>query len=59
MPPVSPPFVEPEFEEVSLSDAPTAAVTVAPETLTITWMVAGSVVVELLVLVVFLVRAAW
>lgn len=35
------------------------AVTVAPETLTVTWMVAGSIVVELLVLIVFLVRAAW
>jgi hypothetical protein len=36
-----------------------AAITLAPETLTVTWVVAGSVVVELLVLIVFLVRAAW
>jgi hypothetical protein len=36
-----------------------AAITFAPETLTITWVVAGSIVVELLILVVFLVRAAW
>ncbi len=36
-----------------------AAVVIAPETLTVTWMVAGSIVVELLVLIVFLVRAAW
>lgn len=35
------------------------AVSVAPATLTITWMLAGSVVVELLVLIVFLVRVAW
>lgn len=42
-----------------MSDAHTAAIAVAPETLTITWMVAGSIVVELLILIVFLVRAAW
>jgi hypothetical protein len=42
-----------------LSDAPTAAIAVAPETLTITWLMAGSIVLELLVLIVFLVRAAW
>jgi hypothetical protein len=42
-----------------LSDASTAAIAVAPETLTVTWMVAGGIVVELLVLIVFLVRAAW
>lgn len=42
-----------------MSDVPTAAIAVAPETLTVTWMVAGSIVVELLVLIVFLVRAAW
>lgn len=35
------------------------AVAIAPETLTITWVVAGSIVVELLILIVFLVRAAW
>ena len=42
-----------------MSGAPAAAVTVAPETLTMTWMVAGSLVVELLVLIVVLVRVAW
>lgn len=42
-----------------MSEAPFAAIAVAPETLTVTWVVAGSVVVELLVLIVFLVRAAW
>jgi hypothetical protein len=59
LPPVSPPFAKPKFEEISLSDTPTAAIAVAPETLTVTWMVAGSIVVELLILIVFLVRAAW
>ncbi len=36
-----------------------AAVTVAPETLTITWLVAGGIIAELLILIVFLVRVAW
>lgn len=35
------------------------AVTVAPETLTITWLVAGGIIAELLILIVFLVRVAW
>ncbi len=36
-----------------------AAVTVAPETLTITWLVAGGIIAQLLILIVFLVRVAW
>jgi hypothetical protein len=36
-----------------------AAVTVAPEALTITWLVAGGIIAELLILIVFLVRVAW
>jgi hypothetical protein len=36
-----------------------AAVTIAPETLTITWLVAGGIIAQLLILIVFLVRVAW
>jgi len=36
-----------------------AAVTVAPETLTVTWLVAGGIIAQLLILIVFLVRVAW
>jgi hypothetical protein len=36
-----------------------AAVTVAPEALTITWLVAGGIIAQLLILIVFLVRVAW
>jgi len=36
-----------------------AAVTLAPETLTITWLVAGGIIAQLLILIVFLVRVAW
>ena len=42
-----------------MSEVPTASIAVAPETLTVSWLVTGSIVVELLVLIVFLVRAAW
>lgn len=34
-------------------------VNVSAETLTLTWVVAGSLILELLVLIVFLVRVAW
>lgn len=36
-----------------------AAIVIAPETLSITWVAAGALFVELLVLIVFLVRVAW
>ena len=36
-----------------------APVTVSPDTLTLTWVVAGGLILELLVLIVFLVRVAW
>ena len=36
-----------------------AAVTVAPETLTITWLVAGAIIAQLLILIIFLVRVTW
>ena len=42
-----------------MSGTAAAAVTVAPETLTITWLVAGGIIAELLILIVFLVRVAW
>ena len=42
-----------------MSAVPASAVTVAPEAITITWMVAGSIIAELLILIVFLVRIAW
>jgi hypothetical protein len=42
-----------------MSAVPAAAVTVAPEAITITWMVAGSIIAELLILIVFLVRVVW
>ena len=35
------------------------SIAVAPEALTLTWVVVGSIVVELLVLIVFLVRVSW
>ena len=35
------------------------SIAVSPEALTLTWVVAGSIVVELLVLIVFLVRVSW
>ena len=35
------------------------SITVAPEALTLTWVVVGSIVLELLVLIVFLVRVSW
>jgi hypothetical protein len=35
------------------------SIAVAPEALTLTWVVAGSLILELLVLIVFLVRVAW
>ena len=38
---------------------PLPSVAVSPEALTLTWVVAGSIVVELLVLIVFLVRVSW
>jgi hypothetical protein len=37
----------------------TAPVTLAPETLTITWVVAGGVILELLVMVIASARIAW
>ena len=42
-----------------MSAIPTAAVTVAPDAITITWVVAGGIIAELLILIVFLVRVAW
>lgn len=42
-----------------MSHAPVAGLAVPPETLMITWMAAGGIVVELLFLVVFLARSAW
>jgi hypothetical protein len=59
LPPLTPPFAKLEFEVTFLSDPPTAAIAVAPETLTVTWMVAGGIAVEIFVLIVFLVRASW
>lgn len=35
------------------------SIAVAPETLTLTWVVVGSIVLELLVLIIFLVRVSW
>jgi len=35
------------------------SIAVAPEALTLTWVVVGSIVIELLVLIVFLVRVSW
>lgn len=35
------------------------SIAVAPEALTLTWVVGGSIVIELLVLIVFLVRVSW
>nr|WP_316656425.1 hypothetical protein [uncultured Gellertiella sp.] len=35
------------------------SIAVAPEALTLTWVVVGSIVLELLVLIVFLVRVSW
>ena len=35
------------------------SIAVAPEALTLTWVVVGSIVLELLVLIVFLVRVIW
>ena len=35
------------------------SIAVSPEVLTLTWVVVGSIVVELLVLIVFLVRVSW
>ena len=35
------------------------SIAVAPESLTLTWVVVGSIVIELLVLIVFLVRVSW
>lgn len=40
-------------------DAPVVPIIVAPQALTLTWLVVGGLVVELLVLIVFLVRVAW
>jgi hypothetical protein len=42
-----------------MSAVPVAAVTVAPDAITITWVVAGGIIAELLILIVFLVRVAW
>jgi hypothetical protein len=42
-----------------MSAITTAAVTVAPDAITITWVVAGGIIAELLILIVFLVRVAW
>ncbi len=36
-----------------------SSIAVAPEALTLTWVVVGSIVLELLVLIVFLVRVSW
>jgi hypothetical protein len=44
---------------LSMPRTAAAAVTVAPETLTITWLVAGGIIAQLLILIVFLVRVAW
>ena len=38
---------------------PSPSIAVAPKALTRTWVVVGSIVVELLVLIVFLVRVSW
>jgi hypothetical protein len=46
-------------EEETMPATAAAAVTVAPETLTITWLVAGGIIAQLLILIVFLVRVAW
>jgi len=35
------------------------SIAIAPEALTLTWVVVGSIVLELLVLIVFLVRVSW
>lgn len=35
------------------------SIAVAPEALTLTWVVVGSLILELLVLIVFVVRVAW
>jgi hypothetical protein len=37
----------------------TPSIAVAPEALTLTWVVVGNIVIELLVLIVFLVRVSW
>lgn len=42
-----------------MSAVPAAAVTVAPDAITITWVVAGGIIAELLILIVFLVRVTW
>ena len=49
----------PKAKDESMPATAAAAVTVAPETLTITWLVAGGIIAELLILIVFLVRVAW
>jgi hypothetical protein len=46
-------------EEETMPATAAAAVTVAPETLTITWLVAGGIIAQLLILIVFFVRVAW
>lgn len=38
---------------------PAAAVSVAPDAITITWVVAGGIIAELLILIAFLIRVAW
>ena len=55
-----PKVCQPVIPRGTLMSAPVAAtVTVAPETLTITSLVAGGIIAELLILIVFLVRVAW
>jgi hypothetical protein len=49
----------PKAKDETMPATAAAAVTVAPETLTITWLVAGGIIAELLILIVFLVRVAW